>query len=131
MVNRLQLRTQRDTRLWPRITTLIADPPWPFSDRLPPVKSTSRARGAKGTYKSTMSVREIMDYPLPPLADDCRLFLWRVASMQEEALDVLWAWGFQLKSEIVWVKERPSGNLAFGMGRTVRGAHETCLIAVR
>jgi len=64
------------------------------------------------------------------VAPDARLFLWRVASMQQEALDVVRAWGFTPKTEIVWCKTR-NGKWHFGMGRTVRAAHETCLVAVR
>jgi N6-adenosine-specific RNA methylase IME4 len=76
------------------------------------------------------------------------LFLWRVASMQEEALRVIRAWGFSLKTEVVWVKitepmetaylgksslqqEWRRFKLAFGMGRTIRASHETCLVATR
>jgi N6-adenosine-specific RNA methylase IME4 len=55
--------------------------------------------------------------------------LWRVASQQQEALDVLDAWDFQVKTEIVWKKLTVRGQRFFGMGRTVRAEHETCLIA--
>jgi N6-adenosine-specific RNA methylase IME4 len=64
-------------------------------------------------------------------APDAVLFLWRLASMQEEALAVIKAWGFSLKSEIVWEKKTAHGKDHFGMGRFVRAAHETCLIAER
>jgi N6-adenosine-specific RNA methylase IME4 len=107
--------------------TIIADPPWRFGDALP-----GRSRGAAKNYK-TMSVDEIKRYLETvsiDIAPDARLFLWRVASMQREALDVLDAWGFTLKTEIVWCKTR-NGKWHFGMGRTVRGAHEVSLIAVR
>ena len=105
--------------------TLVADPPWRFGDSLPGDK-----RGATKHYK-TMSLEEIKNYELPPLADDCRLFLWRVASMQQEALDVIEAWGFTLKAEMVWRKMTTYGKVHFGMGRQVRNAHEVCLIATR
>ena len=104
--------------------TLVADPPWQFGDRLP------GKRGAEKHY-DVLTLEDIKNFPLPPLADDCRLFMWRVASMQQEALDVIKAWGFTLKTEIVWVKKTTNGKRAFGMGRTVRAEHETCLIAVR
>jgi N6-adenosine-specific RNA methylase IME4 len=51
--------------------------------------------------------------------------------MPEEALRVVYSWGFTPKSEIVWIKFTPGGKLHFGMGRTVRAAHETCMIATR
>ena len=55
---------------------VCADPPWAFSDPLP-----GKKRGAEKHY-ATMTVDEICAYPLPPVADDAVLFLWRVASMQ-------------------------------------------------
>lgn len=110
---------------------LEADPPWSFSDSLP-----GKTRGAARNYPC-MRVDAIRRLVLPPLHDDCVLFLWRVSAMQEEALSVVRAWGFTPKSEIVWVKTtRPSEDvgatrLAFGMGHYVRASHETCLIATR
>jgi len=106
-------------------SVVLADPPWKFKDRLP-----GRGRGAAKHYRC-LSASELCTFPLPRLADDCVLFLWRVASMQQEAIDVMSAWGFILKSEIVWRKQTCKGKRWFGMGRTVRGEHETCLIGTR
>lgn len=104
---------------------IVADPPWQHADQLPGPR-----RGASKHYR-TMSAAEISAYPLPPIADDAWLFLWRVASMQEEALQIVRAWGFVPKSEIVWLKMTNAWRPAFGMGRYVRGAHETCIVATR
>lgn len=103
---------------------LVADPAWKFSDNLP-----GKGRGAAKHYK-TMSAIEICRMPLPPLHQDCVLFLWRVASMQQEALDVVKYWGFTpVKTELVWMKKTATGQRWFGMGRTLRAEHEICLIA--
>ena len=107
-------------------SVLVADPPWPFGDKL----HGEYERGAEHHYQ-ILSMKRIRAFPLPPLTDDATLFLWRVASMQEEALSVIRAWNFTLKTELVWVKKTVHGNRHFGMGRTVRAEHETCLIAVR
>ena len=104
---------------------LLADPPWRFGDKLP-----GNGRGAVKHY-ACLSVPQLMRFPLPSLADDCLLLLWRVASMQQEALDVARAWGFTVKSEIVWEKMTRTGKQHFGMGRYVRASHETCLVATR
>lgn len=105
---------------------LCADPPWPFKDRLP-----GKTRGAARNYQ-LLSVEDICRFPLPPLADDCMLFLWRVAAMQQAALDVIRMWGFKPpEREIVWQKKTAKGNRHFGMGRVVRAEHEICLIATR
>lgn len=104
---------------------LLADCPWKFGDKLPGPK-----RGAEAHYP-VLTVKELCEFPLPPLHHDCYLLLWRVSSMQQEALDVAKAWGFVVKSEIVWKKRTKNGNRHFGMGRTVRLEHEVCLIAKR
>lgn len=104
---------------------ICADPPWPFKDKLP-----GRNRGAARNYK-LMSISDICRLPLPPIADDAALFLWRVSSMQQEALDVVRMWGFTVKSEVIWLKKTANGNRWFGMGRTVRAEHETCIVATR
>ena len=104
---------------------ICADPPWQFGDRLP-----GKKRGAAKHY-DVLELSEIMGYSLPPIADDAVLLLWRVAAMPGEALDVVTAWGFTPKSEIVWVKTDAEGYLAFGMGRYVRNCHEACIVATR
>lgn len=104
---------------------LCADPPWQFGDKLP-----GPGRGAEKHYP-TMSVEELCAFPVPSLADDCVLFLWRVAAMQQEALDVMKAWGFKQKTEVVWRKQTINGCRWFGMGRIFRAEHETCLVGTR
>ena len=108
-----------------RYLVITADPPWRFRDSLP-----GKTRGASKQYKC-MSVENIMRFPLPPIADDAMLLLWRVSSMVEEAYRVVRAWGFFPKSEIVWEKLTKNGLPYFGMGRYVRASHETCIVATR
>lgn len=102
---------------------LVADPPWPFGDKL-------GARGAEANYP-VLSIEEICNFPLPVMADDSLLFMWRVSSMVEEAYRVVRAWGFVPKSEMVWSKTTEAGKPHFGMGRYVRLNHESCIIAAR
>lgn len=102
-----------------------ADPPWPLKDKLP-----GPGRGAVKHYR-TMTVADICALRLPPIGPDALLFLWRVSSMVEEAALVARAWGFRPVSEMVWEKIAADGALRIGMGRYVRLAHETCMIATR
>lgn len=114
---------------------IVADPPWAPRDTLP-----GPTRGAAKQYP-VMSTTDIYALSDPTfvgksiygqrVANDAVLFLWRLSSMQSDALDVAHAWGFDVKSEIVWQKLTKNGLRWFGMGRTVRASHETCLIAVR
>lgn len=121
--------TKSGTRSWNEVSTpfgcLVADPPWQFGDKLP-----GPGRGAAKHYQ-TLSVAELCAFDLPALANDAYLFLWRVSAMQAEALDVIRAWGFTLKTEFVWCKRTATGKRWFGMGRTLRAEHETCLVATR
>ncbi len=125
------------------VSTLASDPPWQFK------RNTGRGAADPQYHGGTMSLEDIRRYPLPPLARDCRLFMWRVGAMQEEALSVINAWGFKQKSEIIWVKTTQDGkplvigedgdvipgknfnNLAWGNGFQTHYCHEVCLIAVR
>lgn len=128
---------------------LCADPPWSFNDALP-----GKARGAVKHYRC-LSLGELMQFPVPHVAKDAVLYLWRVSSMLEEALQVVRAWGFTPKSEMIWEKYNPcqtcggSGRLEhvgvecphcfgngcgkrwFGMGRYGRNDYEGVLIATR
>jgi N6-adenosine-specific RNA methylase IME4 len=104
---------------------LVADPPWPFQDSLP-----GKGRGAAKHYE-LMTIEQLAKFELPSIAPDAVLFMWRVAAIVEEAYQVVREWGFTPKSELVWVKQTPTGKLWFGMGRTVRAAHESCIIATR
>lgn len=110
------------------MTVIVADCPWSFSDSLP-----GNSRGAEKNY-SVMSVEDICEMRLPlaiSQATDAWLFMWRVSAMVEEAYRVVRAWDFVPKSEIVWQKLTKNGLKHFGMGRSVRASHETCIIATR
>lgn len=118
------------------VRVLSADPAWSFSDSLP-----GEGRGSKKHY-DVQTVEDIIRFPLPTLDKNCILFLWRVSSQVEEAYQVMRAWGFKPKTEIVWVKTPKNGGethldegmtteLHMGMGHTTRGAHETCIVGTR
>lgn len=98
-----QLRSAYRAAPPPLVQTLEADNPWPFDG--------ARRRGGAGRHYKLLSMDDLLRYPLPPLARDCRLFCWRVGAMQQEALDVIKAWGFTLKAEIIWIKTTKEGFL--------------------
>lgn len=105
--------------------TIVADPPWPFKDKLP-----GNGRGAARNYQM-MAMTDIYDYELPDVARDARLFLWTVAAMPEDGFKTMRSWGFRPTCEIIWVKQTSGGKVWFGMGHTVRAAHERRIIGVR
>lgn len=106
-------------------SVICADPPWSFGDKLP-----GAGRGAEKHY-DVLSLDGIATFAVPPTEPDAWLFLWRVSSQVEEAYRVVRAWGFVPKSEVVWEKTTATGKPWFGMGRYVRAAHETCIVAVK
>ena len=98
---------------------LIADPAWSYRDHLP-----GKKRGASAHYR-TMTTPEIQRMPLPELAADCWLFLWRLHTHHLDALEVAAGWGFGRApcSEIVWVKQNRAGTrVRMGMGHSLRMA---------
>lgn len=83
----------------PPARVLVADPAWTHRDKL-------GKRGAAAKYQ-TMSTSAICKMPLPSLAKERVLFLWKLANMTRDALAVCKAWGFVDVAELVWQKLRP------------------------
>jgi len=108
-----------------RVSVLVADPPWKYGDKLP-----GRGRGAAKQYKC-LPLECLERFSLPELGDNAILFLWRVAQMQDEALQLCRAWGFEPYGEMVWNKLTKHGKQHFGMGRVMRYSHESILVGMR
>jgi len=107
---------------------IYADPPWSYRD-----KANAGKRGASHKY-SVMSLEDICALPVGDIAsDDCLLALWWVPPMPREALDVIDAWGFKLKTMkgFTWHKITKTGKDHFGMGHWTRANTEDCLFAAR
>ena len=65
--------------------------------------------------------------------EDSWLFMWWLANMPYEALHVVSAWGFKIKTMTCfsWIKKTVNGLDNFGMGFHTRQQQEHCLIAKR
>jgi ParB/RepB/Spo0J family partition protein len=101
-----------------RFPVLYADPPWSY-------QNSGFEMSAAGQYP-TMPTPDIMALPIPDLVTtDAVLFLWATNPLLRDALRVMHAWGFTYKTNLVWVKDRPSA------GFYVRGRHELLLVGVR
>ncbi len=58
-----------------------------------------------------MELQEIMDLPVPRLAAaQSHLYLWVPNALLTEGLQVMKAWGFMYKSNLVWFKVRKDGG---------------------
>jgi N6-adenosine-specific RNA methylase IME4 len=82
---------------------LYADPPWHFEV----YNEESGVERAAGNHYSTMSLDEICALPVLSLASpDAVLFMWTTVPHLRESFDVLVAWGFEYKTNVVWVKDK-------------------------
>lgn len=114
---------------------IASDPGWLFRDRLPgPKRGASKHYGCQSLEGIIALHRRLIGQQfgarvsIPgtyPVASVSLLFLWRVASMQSEAIAVAESCGYKVKSELVWRKPH------IGMGHYVRNRHEVCLICTR
>jgi len=112
-----------------RFSTILADPPWQFSNRTgkmaPEHKRLSRY--------STMTLQEIMELPVPQLAaPKSHLYLWVPNALILEGLEVMKRWGFTYKTNMIWYKIRKDGGPdGRGVGFYFRNVTEMILFGVR
>ena len=105
-----------------RYEVMLADPPWRFE---PYSRTTGMDRAADNHYP-TSALEEIKALAVASIAaPDCVLFLWATVPMLPQAHEVMPAWGFAYKSNLVWVKDR------VGTGYWSRNKHELLLIGTR
>lgn len=112
-----------------RFGTVLADPPWRFTNRTGKMAPEHRRLSRYGT----MDLPEIMALPLADvLAPTAHLYLWVPNALLPEGLQVMRAWGFEYKSNIVWHKIRKDGGSdGRGVGFYFRNVTELVLFGVR
>lgn len=113
---------------------IYADPPWPFATW------SHKGQGRSGeAHYATMSHADMQALPVAGLAaDDAVLLMWVVQTQLPQALDLITAWGFNVKSiAFVWAKGAglplfPEDQRAqMGMGKWTRAESEQCWLATR
>jgi N6-adenosine-specific RNA methylase IME4 len=112
-----------------RFGTVLADPPWRFTNRTGKVAPEHRRLSRYGT----LSVDEIASLPVADIvAPVAHLYLWVPNALLPEGLRVLDAWGFTYKSNIVWHKVRKDGGPdGRGVGFYFRNVTELILFGTR
>jgi N6-adenosine-specific RNA methylase IME4 len=112
-----------------RFATILADPPWRFTNKTGKVAPEHRRLSRYGTMK----LDDIMALPVTELAAPIsHLYLWCPNAMLPEGLAVLRAWGFTYKSNLVWHKIRKDGGSdGRGVGFYFRNVTELILFGVR
>ena len=112
-----------------RFATVLADPPWQFINRTGKVAPEHR----RLTRYGTMAVAAIGALPLAECVQPtAHLYLWVPNALLPEGLQVMKAWGFHYKSNIVWHKLRKDGGSdGRGVGFYFRNVTELLLFGTR
>ena len=109
--------------------TILADPPWRFSNSTGKVAPEHKRLGRYGT----MTLEEIKTLPISRIAArESHLYLWVPNALILEGLEVMKRWGFTYKTTIVWHKIRKDGGPdGRGVGFYFRNVTELILFGVR
>ena len=110
-------------------STILADPPWRFSNRTGKMAPEHQ----RLLRYPTMTMEEILELPINRLAAArSHLYLWVPNALLAEGLDVMKRWGFTYKTNIVWYKVRKDGGPdGRGVGFYFRNVTELVLFGVR
>ena len=101
-----------------KYSIILADPPWD--------DDFGANRRSTENHYPTMKIEEICALPVSEIAhDQAMLFMWATSPMLEPALATVKSWGFEYRTQMVWVK--PS----IGTGQYVRQRHELLLVCRR
>src|SRR5512143_3840029 len=84
-----------------KFKTVLADPPWQFINRTGKVAPEHRRLNRYGT----ITAKEICALPVAEAIEPtAHLYLWVPNALLPQGLEVLDAWGFNYKSNIIWHK---------------------------
>ena len=108
---------------------ILADPPWRFENR------TGKMAPEHKRLKRypTLSLEEIKEIPVHLVAgNNSHLYLWVPNALLIEGIEVMQAWGFKYKSNLIWHKVRKDGEPdGRGVGFYFRNTTEIILFGVR
>ncbi|MBC8537871.1 S-adenosylmethionine-binding protein [Christensenellaceae bacterium NSJ-63] len=109
--------------------TIYADPPWQFANRTGKVAPEHK----RLNRYPTMRLEDIKALPVSDIADEkSHLYLWVPNALLPEGLEVMKAWGFEYKTNLIWEKVRkdgfPDGR---GVGFYFRNVTEILLFGIK
>lgn len=109
--------------------TIYADPPWQFQNRTGKVAPEHK----RLNRYATMSLEDIIKLPVSQAADDkSHLYLWVPNALLPEGLEVMKAWGFEYKTNLIWEKVRKDGYPdGRGVGFYFRNVTEMLLFGIK
>lgn len=109
--------------------TILADPPWRFQNRTGKMAPEHRRLSRYGT----LELADIAALPVSAVCKDtAHLYLWVPNALLPHGIEIMRAWGFHYKSNIVWFKTRKDGGPdGRGVGFYFRNVTELVLFGVR
>lgn len=112
-----------------KFATILADPPWQFTNRTGKVAPEHK----RLRRYETMTLDEICQMPVVSHARDrCHLYLWVPNALLPWGLQVMSEWGFTYKTNIIWFKTRKDGGAdGRGVGFYFRNVTEVLLFGIR
>lgn len=112
-----------------RFSTILVDPPWRFTNRTGKMAPEHRRLSRYGT----MELEKICALPVEKIsAGTAHLYLWVPNALLPQGLEVMSAWGFTYKSNLIWHKVRKDGGSdGRGVGFYFRNVTEMVLFGVR
>jgi N6-adenosine-specific RNA methylase IME4 len=110
-------------------STILADPPWRFTNRTGKVAPEHR----RLDRYSTLDLESICRVDVASIASkNAHLYLWVPNAMLPDGLRVMESWGFRYISNIIWAKRRIDGGPdGRGVGFYFRNVTEIILFGVR
>ncbi len=112
-----------------QFATILADPPWQFTNRTGKIAPEHKRLSRYGT----MTLSDVMALPVADIAaPTAHLYLWCPNALLPDGIAVMQAWGFSYKSNLVWHKVRKDGGSdGRGVGFYFRNVTELLLFGVR
>jgi len=109
--------------------TILADPPWQFINRTGKVAPEHKRLARYPTLK----LKQIIEIPVHLAAkEESHLYLWVPNALLREGMEVMQAWGFTYKTNLIWHKIRKDGGPdGRGVGFYFRNTTEIILFGVR
>ena len=109
--------------------TILADPPWQFTNQTGKIAPENK----KLKRYKTIDLEEIKSLPVERVASKrSHLYLWVPNALLKEGLEVMEAWGFKYKTNIIWNKVRKDGEPdGRGVGFYFRNTTEIVLFGTR
>jgi N6-adenosine-specific RNA methylase IME4 len=112
-----------------KYATVLADPPWRFQNKTGKMAPEHR----RLNRYNTLTLADISALPIGQItAPIAHLYLWVPNALLPEGLEVMKAWGFTYKTNLVWHKVRKDGGPdGRGVGFYFRNTTELVLFGVK